>query len=42
MVLAPNFRGQGLAAFRALLTFSMFSTPVVLSQSSKALAPCFA
>ena len=33
MLLAPNFRYQGLAAFRALLTLLMFSTPVVSSQS---------
>src|SRR6185312_2536054 len=39
---APNLRGQGLAALRAWLTLLMFSTPVVLSQSSKALEPCLA
>ena len=33
---------QECAALRALLTFSMFSTPLVLSHSSKAFAPCFA
>ena len=33
---------QEWAALRALLTFSMFSTPLVLSQSSKAFAPCLA
>ena len=30
------------ACLRALLTLVMFSTPVVLSQSSKAFAPCLA
>ena len=33
---------QELADFRALLTLLMFSTPTVLSQSSKALGPCLA
>src|ERR1035437_1912449 len=42
MLLAPNLRHQGLAASRASLTFLMFSTPVVSSQSRKALAPCLA
>ncbi len=42
MLLAPNFRYQGLAAFRPLLTLLMFSTPVVSSQSRKAFSPCLA
>ena len=33
---------QELADLRAALTLLMFSTPVVLSQSSKALTPCLA
>ena len=42
MLLTPNFRYQGLAAWRALFTLLMFSTPVVSSQSRKALAPLVA
>jgi hypothetical protein len=40
--LDSTFSCQEWACLRALLTLVMFSTPVVLSQSSKALEPCLA
>ena len=42
MLLAPYLRYQGLAASRALLTFWIFSTPVVSSHCLKASGPCLA
>jgi len=42
MLFAPYFRYQGLAAFSALFTLVMFSTPIVSSQCLKASAPCLA